>query len=638
MPVIMGTAGHIDHGKTTLIKALSGIDCDRLKDEQKRGITIELGFAFLDLKDKTRLGIIDVPGHEKFVKNMVAGASGIDFVLLVIATDEGIMPQTKEHLEICSLLGIQKGIIALTKIDMVDEELRELAQEEILEYMQGTFLADAPVIPVSAHTGQGLDTLTSTIEKMVKSLHKTEDQDLFRLPVDRAFTIKGHGTVITGTLISGKINLGESIAVYPQQKISKVRGLEVHGQSQETALAGQRTAMNLAGLEVTELTRGDVIARPGTLFPSQTWSVQIEYLESAPKPLGHRKEIHFHHGTKDTLARIYLLDRDKLQPGERAIAQIHFSEPMVGVFGDRFVIRSFSPLRTIAGGIVVNPISRPLRKRSPQATIIMQLTNEDPVRIITNQLLINSPQGLTKDQLKIMTNLPDKKLELVMKDLQAKQAIHIFDREEMRFIGAETLNELSQELLNFVQEFHKKNPLLAGISRAEIKSNWGRGLPPKLVHFILEKTLKKNLLCSEQEVLRHPEHKVALKEDQNKLKQQILKTFLQAGQTPPTLKALLDKIGANKEQVLPVLGLLCKEGVLIKVKDELYFHTQAIDQTIAQIQKFFTREAELTPSKFKDLTGLSRKYAIPLLEYLDRAKVTIRIGDIRKLRKQKESN
>ena len=354
MSIVMGTAGHIDHGKTTLIKALTGIDCDRLKDEKKRGITIELGFAYLDLPNGVRLSIVDVPGHEKFVKNMVAGAMGIDFVLLTVAADEGIMPQTREHIEICKLLGIEQGIVAITKIDMVDEELLELAIEDVKDYLKDTFLKNAPIIPVSSHTGEGIDALTTALLDMVNNIKGKKSSDIFVLPIDRVFTLKGHGTVITGTLVSGEITVGERVMVYPDKKISKVRHIQVHGETVEKVGSGRRTAINLANLEVEDIRRGEILARPDTLFPSLAWDVKISCLSSSPRPILNRKEVHFHHGTIETLARIYLLDRDKLEPGEQGYAQVKFSHPMVGLFGDRFVIRSFSPLRTIGGGEIID--------------------------------------------------------------------------------------------------------------------------------------------------------------------------------------------------------------------------------------------------------------------------------------------
>ena len=343
MSLVMGTAGHIDHGKTTLVRALTGIDCDRLGEERRRGITIELGFAHLDLPDGSRLGIVDVPGHEKFVKNMVAGAAGLDFVMLVIAADEGVMPQTREHLEICSLLGIRRGLVALTKTDMVDGDWLELVMDDLSGFLEGTFLEDAPVVPVSAQSGQGLDELKVCLAEVAASCVSTRRMDLFRLPVDRVFSMKGHGTVVTGTLVSGRLAVNDPVMAYPGGKEGKVRSIQWHGATVEKADAGQRTAVNLHGLEMDDLQRGDVLAGAGTLFPATGIDVELTLLASAHRGLKHRKEFHFHLGSREFLGRIYLPEAEQLEPGKTAVCQIRFDEPVCAVFGDRFVIRSFSP-------------------------------------------------------------------------------------------------------------------------------------------------------------------------------------------------------------------------------------------------------------------------------------------------------
>lgn len=635
MSVIMGTAGHIDHGKTTLIKALCGIDCDRLKDEKKRGITIELGFAFLDLANGQRIGIVDVPGHEKFVKNMVAGASGIDFVLLTIAADEGIMPQTQEHLEICSLLGITDGIVALTKTDMVDPDLLELAQEELQDFLSQTFLANAPIIPVSAHTGQGIDILQKTLQDKTKDIGSHEDSDIFRLPIDRVFTMRGHGTVITGTLISGVIHLGETVRIYPGNKTSKVRGLQVHGGQVESASFGQRTAINLASIEVDDLDRGDCLAFPGTLFPSQRWNVDLTCLTSSPRPLKHRKEIHFHHGTREILARIYLLDREMLHPGETALCQVVFPRPMVGVYGDRFVIRSFSPLRTIAGGKILNPCAQRLKRFSNQLNNLEQLRDSNPETLVLAQLHFAGINGLKLSHLRVMINCSQKKLERIVSTLGSQQKIVSFDKENPQYLLADIFSSYKKELLDFIGQFHKINPMQAGISRSMIASNWGKELHPKLLYRLIEQCLKEGQLVADQDLLHLPEHKVTLASDQSQLKKEVLQAYIQNDITPPNLNNLLDTLKTNRKDALPVLRLLTEEGHLVKVKEELYFSTQALERIKQTVQKYFQENSELSPLDFKTLTGLSRKFSIPLLEYLDKAKITIRVGDIRKLRRTK---
>jgi len=385
--IILGTAGHIDHGKTSLIKAISGTDTDRLKEEKERGITIELGFASLDLPDGQHLGIVDVPGHEKFVKNMVAGATGIDIVVMVIAADEGVMPQTREHMEICTLLGIQHGLIVMTKTDMVDEEWLELALEDIREFSQGTFLEEAPIMPVSSVTGDGIPELIGAINEIAGSIPQRPPSSLFRLPIDRVFTMKGFGTVITGTLVSGKISVGETIMVYPTGITSKVRGIQVHNLSAETAEAGQRTAINFQGLDKAAVKRGEVLSTPDALIASYMVDISFHYLASSKKPLKNRTLVRFHTGTSEVMGYLILLEQEELPPGQTVVAQLRLDSPVAIVKDDRFVIRSYSPVRTIGGGQVLNPIPQK-HKRLKQDVIdgLQHLTDEDPEAIISQQI------------------------------------------------------------------------------------------------------------------------------------------------------------------------------------------------------------------------------------------------------------
>ena len=398
----MGTAGHIDHGKTSLVRALTGIDCDRLDEEKRRGITIELGFAFFPLPNGERMGVVDVPGHERFVRNMVAGAAGIDFVLLVIAADEGVMPQTREHLEICSLLGIRHGMVALTKIDMVDPELLELAREDVSAFLQGTFLESAPVFPVSSQTGEGLDALRNAIYEQNTILAPKRRSDLFRLPVDRVFTLKGHGTVVTGTLISGSAKVGDEVELLPGQRASRIRSIQTHGADVTEAAPGHRTSLNLHGLEVTDIERGDVVALPGSLFPATRWLVSLTCLSSSPRALRHRAEIHFHHGAKEVPARLYFYDRERLAPGETALVEVRFSTPLAGVFGDRCVIRAFSPLRTVAGGEALIPLDSAPRRRDLSPELRARLlalashTGTDDETLTVTQIELAGPTAQPK--------------------------------------------------------------------------------------------------------------------------------------------------------------------------------------------------------------------------------------------------
>jgi selenocysteine-specific elongation factor len=632
LPIILGTAGHIDHGKTSLVKALTGIDCDRLQEEKKRGITIELGFAFLDLSGGIRLGVVDVPGHERFVKHMVAGAAGIDFVLLVIAADEGVMPQTREHLEICTLLGIGRGLVALTKMDLVEEEWLGLVQEDVRVFLEPTFLGQAPVIPVSAHTGQGLSELKEQIEGMAGEFARGPRSDVFRLPIDRVFTMRGHGTVVTGTLISGTLKVGDDLEIAPWAQKSKVRGLQVYGDAQEQAGIGQRTAVNLHGLEVEDLERGMVLAHPGTLFPSTTWDLELTCLSSAPKALKHRTQVHFHHGTKEALARIYLLDRDKLEPGERAMAQVRFEEPMVGMYGDRCVLRSFSPLRTVAGGKLVNPLGRKVKRFSSTVEQLSRLSEAQGEERILWQLELAGLAGLTFAQLRILTCLEAKELEKLLQTLGGRQEAFLFERDNRTYVYGGLVQSLCLEIIEFVAGFHRKEPLKQGVSKGELASSWGKNLHPKLFHFVLERMLKRGEMTAEGELFRLPGHKVSMASDQAKLRELILQAFVQGGLTPPSVKEVLVSLDLDLKKAAAVLRLLQEQGELTKVKEDMFFTTRAMEQIKDMVRGFFRDKEEMEPADFRNVTGLSRKYAIPLLEYLDKEKMTVRVGDKRRLR------
>ena len=632
MPVIMGTAGHIDHGKTTLIKALTGINCDRLVEEKKRGITIELGFAFLDLASDLRLGIIDVPGHEKFVKNMVAGAAGIDFVVLAIAADEGIMPQTREHLEICTLLGIKTGMVALTKTDMVDEEWLELVTEDVGSYLKTTFLKDAPIIPVSAHTGEGIEDLKKEIACLTREFKPKRRSDLFRLPIDRVFVMKGYGTVVTGTSFSGKLRVGQELTLYPSELSTKVRGLQVHGEAQEEAGAGLRTAINLYGLEKAEIQRGEFLAQPNSLFPSLVWDLEITCLTSVKKGIKHRTQVHFHHGTKEVLARMYFLDRDLLEPGETAVCQVRFESPMVGVYGDRCIIRSFSPLQTIAGASIINPLGRKVKRFSSDLKILEALATAEENDLVLDQLALSGKEGLSFAKLRIMTDLESKGLEKVLQSLGGKQQAFLVDRDQRIYVSGELALELCDQAVAFFETFHAANPMRPGISRGELASAWGKGLFPKFFHFITERLSKQGRIVSDQEMLHIPGYKVSLASDQDQLRKDLLALYEKGGLTPPTLKVVVETLDVTTEDIIPLIRHLIDEQKLIKINEGLYFDASAITGLRNTLSNFFSNKEELTPADFKDLTGLSRKFAIPLLEFMDKEKFTVRVGNMRKMR------
>ncbi|WP_022852329.1 selenocysteine-specific translation elongation factor [Thermodesulfatator atlanticus] len=635
--VILGTAGHIDHGKTTLVKALTGIDTDRLKEEKERGITIELGFAHLTLPSGVRLGIVDVPGHERFVKNMVAGASGVDLVALVIAADEGVMPQTKEHLEICELLGVKTGIVVITKKDLVDEEWLELIKEDIAEALKGTFLEDAPMIAVSATTGEGLEELISLLDKVVKQVPDRPAKGPFRLAIDRVFTVKGFGTVVTGTSLSGKVKIGDEVKIYPKELDAKVRRIQVHGEDRDQAEAGQRTALNLHGVTKEDLERGDVVAHKGALRPSLIVDVALKYLSSAPKPLQHNTRVRFHIGTSEVLGRVFLFGTDKIEPGSEALAQLRLEEPVVCWRGDHFVIRSYSPMITIGGGVVLNPVAfrrkRSQRHQLEELKLLRDGTTED---VILYHLRIAEEMGLPFEEIALRVSIFGEDLEEILKKLKEHGKIKEIRTEAKRlFMAREIYDEIKQEILNRLRKFHEKFPLKPGLTKEELKQRLPSGLEVRVYEKMLEELIAKGKIVQEKEIIRLKEHKIVLAEEQEALKRKIEDAFRKAGFTPPDKDEILARFKENPALVQEIFSLLLQEGKLVKLRDELVFHHDVIEEVKKRVVSFLTKNKEMAVGDFRKLVdGSSRKYMIPLLEYLDREKVTIRLGDKRVLRRK----
>ena len=517
--IILGTAGHIDHGKTTLIKALTGINTDRLKEEKLRGITIELGFAHLELPSGQRLGIVDVPGHEKFVKNMVAGATGIDIVALVIAADEGIMPQTREHMEICTLLGIRHGMVVITKTDMVDEEWLALVLEEVSEFTRGTFLEGSPVLPLSAVTGQGLPDFISELDHTCKNIPEKTATGLFRLPVDRVFSMKGFGTVITGTLVSGKVAVGDRIMLYPSGETSKVRGLQVHNQSLNQAEAGMRTAINFQGLDKAAVNRGDVLAKPDDLKLSYMVDADLNYLSSNAKPLKNRTRVRFHAGTSEIMGVVVLLDREEIRPGDNAVVQIRLDTPVSLVKDDRYVLRSYSPIRTIGGGPILNPIPPKHKRNRPDIIEGLQLLKEaEAEEVVRLQIASAGFKGCTFGELSIMTNLPEKKLDRFLQNMTSKKEAILVDKEKRRYIHQNVFSDLQKILCNQLSEYHEKHPLKPGMPKEELKSKLPPNVGNKLYLLALQQLQKSESVVQEEDIVRLADHRVALGVDQRALR------------------------------------------------------------------------------------------------------------------------
>ena len=631
--IILGTAGHIDHGKTSLIKALTGIDTDRLKEEKLRGITIELGFAWLDLPGGQRVGIVDVPGHEKFVKNMVSGASGIDLVALIIAADEGVMPQTKEHLDICNLLDIEHGLVVLTKLDTVDEEWLEMVTDDVQGFLKGTFLEGAPVIPVSSLTGQGLPEFLNALETLCKAVPERTSGGLFRLPVDRVFTMKGFGTVVTGSLVSGKVLVGETIMIYPSGIQSKVRGIQVHGQAVDQAIASMRTAINFQGVDRNAIARGDVVGGVNTLKPSYMVDALLGYLPSNEKPLKNRTKVRFHTGTSEILGRAILLDREELSPGETAVAQFRLDAPVAVVKDDRFVIRSYSPVRTTGGGQILNPIPRKHKRfKKPLVTELKGLAESAAREIITYHLKESGILGVRFSELRLMTNLSEKDLQEHLQHLLSQRTIIRVDRENRTFIHGSIFNGLCQKAIKLLESYHKSHPLKAGMSRQGLKSKLAPSLSSKLFGLLIQDLTKSNTVIQEKEVIRLSGHRVALEADQKDVRHRIEQTYLQSGLQPPYFRDLVASLGQNSAHVEEILMHMLEEGTLVKVKEDLYFHRHVIDNLKNRLVSYLKANSEITTPQFKEMTGVSRKYTIPLIEYFDSTKATIRVGDIRRLR------
>jgi selenocysteine-specific elongation factor len=632
--IILGTAGHIDHGKTSLIKALTGIDTDRLKEEKERGITIELGFAHLELPNGQLLGIVDVPGHEKFVRHMVAGAMGVDLVALVVAADEGVMPQTREHLEICELLQVKSGLVVLTKTDLVvDPEWLELVKEDIHEFLQHTFLASTPIVLVSSVTGAGLENLLVELQRLSESVEARTSSGDFRLPIDRVFTMKGFGTVVTGTAISGKVRTGDILVVYPQLLKAKVRGLQVHNREVNEATSGQRTAINLQGVEKAVVQRGNVLATPDSLIPSPMVDVRLQHLESAPRVLKNRAKVRFHTGTSEIMATLILLDAEELPPGASGYAQLRLEEPLVVRRGDRFVLRSYSPVRTIGGGQILHPVPRK-RRRMALATLeaLKVLEEGDPTGMVRLHLEDEDFGGIRMRDLKIRTNIPDKQLDRVLKDLTSRGEAVQFDREAGRLVASRVLNKLAEQLKALLKEFHSREPLRAGMSKEELFARMPPGVHAKLFNELMQRLVRSGDLVQEKDLVRLGSHQVALAADQEDVRTRIEKAYREAGLQPPFFREVTQTLGVSDVEARQILNWMLEQGLLVKVKEDLFFHREPLEDLKQRLLGFFEDHEEITTPEFKELTQTSRKYTIPLLEYLDTTRFTIRVGDVRRLR------
>ena len=627
--IIIGTAGHIDHGKTALVKALTGIDADRLEEEKRRGITIDLGYAHLELAapsgEKIRLGFIDVPGHERFVRNMLAGVGGIDLVLLVIAADESIKPQTREHFEICRLLSIPRGITVITKSDLVDEDTLSVVRMESEDFVRGSFLdvSRSPVVAVSALKGMGLDELKREIVRLAADVPARDTEALFRLPVDRVFTMKGFGAVVTGTLIAGKVKKEEEVEVFPSRKRARVRGVQVHGSAAEQAIAGQRTALNLAGVQMEELARGMTLAAPGVFEPTQKFEVQISLLKDA-KPLKNRARVHFHAFTSETIAEVALRGVTELKPGASAFAQLRTAEPLLLLPGDRAILRQFSPVVTIGGAVVLDAFPLTRQKQDAVQRFLETLFSGNRQEALLARIARRGHEGLSVAAAVRETGLKQSVLQPVIAALvQQKQIIQVGDF----LLFSEALQKTRDKLMATLEAFHKANPLVGGISKEELREKLG--LHQTVMEAMLAQLVRDKKAEVAGEQVRLAGRGVELKDEEAKAKAQIEKAFADAGLKVPLMKEVLDKLPVDKARAQKLVTLLLRDRVLIKLADDLVFHQSALQGLRQLMATQKTRTPKIDVATFKDLLGVTRKYAIPLLEYLDQQRVTRRVGDER---------
>jgi selenocysteine-specific elongation factor len=628
--VVVGTAGHIDHGKTSLVKALTGTDTDRLPEEKARGITIDLGFAFLEEPDGLTVEIVDVPGHERFVRNMLAGVGGIDLALLVIAADEGVMPQTREHLAICSLLRIKTGLIALTKTDLVEPDWLELVKDDVAGLVRGTFLEGAPILAVSAKTGDGLVELRAALRRLAAEVPARAADQLPRLPIDRVFTVKGFGTVVTGTLMTGRFSADDRVEIYPRDVQAKIRGLQTHGHAVTEARAGQRTAMNLQGIERAAVTRGDVVGPPGALIASVLVDGTLELLEDAPRPVKSRDRIRFHTGTSEIMARVLLLDRPELSPGEQAFARFRLEAPLVALPGDRFVVRSYSPIVTIAGGTLLD-IDPPRFKRKAPALIahLTLLAEGGPEDVVEEHVRQVQTAGARLATLSGRVPFGPERLTGVLGALQASGRILGVERDW--FLHPESAEHVRSQVLAALAEFHRANPLKPGMSREELRRRAGN-TDERIFAHLLGRLDAEGLVRSERDKVRLASHEVQLSPAQQRVVDQVETDFLRTGAAPPNPEEALSRAGVTGDEEHELFQMLVEGKRLVRIKESLFFHTQALDQIQEKLIALLRERKDIGPADIKDLLGISRKYAIPLLEYFDGRRVTMRVGERRVLR------
>jgi selenocysteine-specific elongation factor len=628
--VVVGTAGHIDHGKTSLVKALTGTDTDRLPEEKARGITIDLGFAFLEEPDGLTIEIVDVPGHERFVKNMLAGVGGIDLALLVIAADEGVMPQTREHLAICQLLHIKSGLVALSKSDMVEPDWLELVRDDVTRLLQGTFLHGCPILPVSAKTAAGLPELRAALADLARSVPPKPTDQTARLPIDRVFTVRGFGTVVTGTLTAGRLAVDDRVEIYPGGLASKVRGLQVHGRAVSGAEAGQRTAVNLQGVERAAIERGDVLAPPGALVATVLADATLELLDDAPRPLKARDRVRFHVGTQEVMARVLLVSRPQLEPGEAHYGRFRLEAPIVALPGDRYVIRSYSPIITIGGGTLLDIAPPRFKRKAPALLAHLELLERGTAaEAVEEHLKQAGAAGMRAVDLRARAPFGADRLREILEGLQKAGAVVAVDREW--HVHREASDRLRVQTLALLEGFHAANPLRGGISREELRSRAGNA-QERVFGQLLGTLEAEGLVRSERDQVRLASHSIRLSPEQQRVVDGLDAEFRQAGAAPPSPEEALGRLGVKGTEKHELFHLLVADHRLVRVKDSLYFHAVALHEIQDKLVAHLRARKEISPGDVKDLLGISRKYAIPLMEYFDGQRITVRQGEKRVLR------
>jgi len=626
--IIIGTAGHIDHGKTTLVKALTGIETDRLKEEKKRGISIELGFAPFNLPGGQRAAIVDVPGHERFIRHMLAGAFGIDMVIFVIAADEGIMPQTREHMDIIELLGIEKGIIVITKKDMVDEEWLMLVEDEVQEYIAATILKNAPIMEVSAVSGEGIPELVTEIQKLSEQVQEKPAFGKARLPVDRVFTKAGFGTIVTGTMWSGQMEVGEMLELMPTGKKIKIRTLQVHNEKVKIAYAGQRVAVNLQGVELAEIERGFWLGSAGYLSPTYRMDAKLRLLTSSSRTLKNWNRIRFHLGTDETMARIILLDRDELHPGEEGYVQIVMEKPVVGYKGDPFVVRYYSPVTTIGGGTIIDA-NATKQKRFKEDTLNELIVKEEGnlSEMLLYEMETNPQEILSVKMLSKRTGETEERIKEELTKLLAECQVVDLMRDE--YISAYGLSIIAEKIIAELKKYHEQYPMRQGQSREEIRSRFLKNINARMFNLILKKLEEAEKIQSSDKRLWLPGHKSMPGSEDLKIIEMIEREMKENLFTPPSLESLKQKANIDNTGILEIIAYLLENKILIKANQDIYFSNDVIEEGKKRLNDYFAGEKELTLATARDIFDTTRKYALPLVEYFDRIRFTRRIGDIR---------